>query len=112
MLHRERKRMIKSKLIQILTNKVSDLNEETVTRCVNYVIKMLTQALASGERIEIRGFGSLTNREQSPRSARNPRTGAEVVTKPKRKPHFKPGKELRDLVNKSKKKVRDTAEAA
>lgn len=58
-----------------------------------------TQSLASGERIEIRGFCSFNIRHIAPRTSRNPKTGEEVSTPAKYKTHFKPGKELRDRVN-------------
>lgn len=104
--------MIKSRLIQTLISKQPDLSEENATRAVNQIIKMLITALATGNRVEIRGFGSLTLRQQKPRSARNPRTGESVETSIKMKPHFKPGKELRNLVNKVVKKRAAMTEAA
>ena len=91
--------MIKSKLISIICNKHQDLSEETVAQTVNYIIKLLTSSMASGQRIEIRDFGSLDLRVQKQRQARNPRTGELVITKPKRKPHFKAGKDLKDRLN-------------
>jgi integration host factor subunit beta len=105
--------MIKSRLIQTLISKHPDLSEEAAARAVNQIIKMLISALATGKRVEIRGFGSLTLRKQKPRSARNPRTGAAVETSIKMKPHFKPGKELRNMVNKAiKKRTAATADIA
>jgi integration host factor subunit beta len=108
-------RMIKSELIALLANQQKDLPEETVARTVNYIIKLLSNSLATGQRIEIRGFGSIDLRVQKPRKARNPRTGDMVLTQPKRKTHFKAGKELKDMINErltTGKKTRAIAEAA
>ena len=59
----------------------------------------MSRALASGERIEIRGFGSFSLHFRPPRVGRNPKTGESVALDGKYVPHFKPGKELRDRVN-------------
>jgi integration host factor subunit beta len=56
-------------------------------------------ALKTGDKIEIRGFGSFRIRQRKPRIGRNPKTGAKVEVPAKRVPYFKPSKELRDLVN-------------
>jgi integration host factor subunit beta len=61
----------------------------------------MAQALAEGERIEIRGFGSFSLHYRSPRVGRNPKTGESVELEGKYVPHFKPGKELRESVNDS-----------
>jgi len=66
------------------------------------MFQRMTAALASGERIEIRGFGSFSLRFRPPRIARNPRTGEAVALSAKYLPHFKPGKELRDRVSGAK----------
>lgn len=59
----------------------------------------MVEALSTGERIEIRGFGSFTLRFRSQRIGRNPKSGDAVELTPRYVPHFKPGKELRDRVN-------------
>ena len=56
-------------------------------------------ALHRGEKIELRGFGSFRLRRREPRKGRNPKTGDKVDVPPKRVPYFKPGKELKDLIN-------------
>jgi len=61
----------------------------------------MTQALSTGDRIEIRGFGSFSLHFRRPRMGRNPKTGDPVALQGKHVPHFKPGKELRERVNKS-----------
>jgi integration host factor subunit beta len=67
---------------------------------VKGVIEQMSDSLASGERIEIRGFGSFSLHYREPRLGRNPKTGDTVDLSGKYVPHFKPGKELRDRVNK------------
>ena len=63
------------------------------------LIDQMAETLSSGERIEIRGFGSFSLHYREPRQGRNPRTGDSVDLRAKHVPHFKPGKELRDRVN-------------
>ena len=66
---------------------------------LNCMLNQMADALAQGERIEIRGFGSFDLRHRPPRIARNPRTGEAVDLPAKVTVHFKPGKEMRDRVN-------------
>ncbi len=66
---------------------------------VKTMLEHMTQVLSSGERIEIRGFGSFSLHYRAPRLGRNPKTGEAVELEGKYVPHFKPGKELRDRVN-------------
>jgi len=61
----------------------------------------MSESLSSGERIEIRGFGSFSLHFREPRVGRNPKTGEAVTLAGKYVPHFKPGKELKDRVNES-----------
>lgn len=70
-----------------------------VELAVKGIIEHMSQALASGERIEIRGFGSFSLHYRPPRIGRNPKTGESVALPGKYVPHFKPGKELRDRVD-------------
>ena len=63
------------------------------------MLERMSEALASGERIEIRGFGSFTLHFREPRIGRNPKTGESVALPGRYAPHFKPGKELRERVN-------------
>jgi len=90
--------MNKADLIEILAAK-DDLTAVEASEIVNLIYNGFKNALALGERIEIRGFGSLVMREYGSYTARNPKTGKEVEVKPKRLPYFKVGKELRDKVN-------------
>jgi integration host factor subunit beta len=94
--------MIKSELIEKIAAKMTDLPEKKVASAVNNILKQMTQCLATGQRIEIRGFGSFSLRYRAPRKAHNPKTGEKVVTEAKYTPHFKPGKELRERVDASK----------
>jgi integration host factor subunit beta len=70
-----------------------------VELAVKSVIEQMSQALAAGERIEIRGFGSFALHYRPPRMGRNPKSGQAVALPGKYVPHFKPGKELRERVN-------------
>lgn len=66
---------------------------------VKNLLEQMAQSLSSGERIEVRGFGSFSLHFRPPRVGRNPKTGTQVPLSGKHVPHFKPGKELRDRVN-------------
>ena len=91
--------MTKSELIESLAKKQSYLALKDVELAVKCVIEKMNQALSSGERIEIRGFGSFSLHKRPPRTGRNPKTGESVNLAEKHVPHFKPGKELRDRVD-------------
>ena len=91
--------MTKSDLINLMATDQSTLDGEDVGLAVKALLQQMSDALASGERIEIRGFGSFTLHCRPPRIARNPRTGEPVAIPARYAPHFKPGKELRDRVN-------------
>jgi integration host factor subunit beta len=93
--------MTKSELIDAMAAR-GNLTKARAELVVNTVFDAMTEALQRGEGIEIRGFGSFTVRTYEGYSGRNPRTGAPVPVAPKRLPFFKVGKELRDLVNKSR----------
>ena len=91
--------MTKSELIEILARRQSHLKAEDVDLAVKSLLEMMGGALASGERIEIRGFGSFSLHYRPPRLGRNPKTGDSVALPGKHVPHFKPGKELREKVS-------------
>ncbi len=91
--------MTKSELIEIIARKQTQLAYKDVELSVKTLIEQMAQALATGERIEIRGFGSFSLHFRPPRIGRNPKTGDAVSLDGKYVPHFKPGKELRDRVN-------------
>lgn len=91
--------MTKSELIERLCLDQSHLPPRDVEFAVNTVLDRMRQALIAGDRIEIRGFGSIGLRYRMPRSGRNPKTGDSVDVPGKYVPHFKPGRLLRERVN-------------
>ena len=91
--------MTKSELIEILSRRQAHLKADDVDLAVKSLLEMMGGALASGDRIEIRGFGSFSLHYRPPRLGRNPKTGDSVALPGKHVPHFKPGKELRERVN-------------
>jgi integration host factor subunit beta len=93
----------KSELIESLARQQSHLAMKDVELAVKCIIEQMNQALSTGERIEIRGFGSFALHVRPPRIGRNPKTGETVSLLEKHVPHFKPGKELRDRVDASSK---------
>jgi integration host factor subunit beta len=88
----------KSDLVKALSKNQRYLAPKDVAVAVNSLINILSNSLSSGERIEIRGFGSFNLHYHSSRIGRNPRTGESVKIAGKYVPHFKPGKELRKRV--------------
>lgn len=91
--------MTKSELILALTAKQPQLDHRDVELAVKELLEQMAVALAMGNRIEVRGFGSFSLHYRPPRTGRNPKTGATVHVPDKFVPHFKPGKELREKVN-------------
>lgn len=91
--------MMKSELVETLAREQSHLAYKDVELAVRCILEQMSSTLASGERIEIRGFGSFSLHYRPPRVGRNPKTGDAVALAGKHVPHFKPGKELRDRVN-------------
>jgi integration host factor subunit beta len=91
--------MTKSELIEQLSDGHDILNKNDAEMVINLIFGRITNALADGDRVEIRGFGSFSVRERAAREARNPKSG-ELVEIPSRKtPFFKTGKELRERVD-------------
>lgn len=91
--------MIKSELIQRLSDENPHLYQRDVERIVSTVFEEITEALARGDRVELRGFGAFSVKTRDARVGRNPRTGAAVDVPEKRVPFFKTGKDLRDRMN-------------
>lgn len=91
--------MTKSELIDLLAAKQPQLDHKDVELAVRELLEQLSSALAAGERIEVRGFGSFSLHYRPARIGRNPKTGDTVMVPDKRVPHFKPGKELRERVD-------------
>ena len=96
--------MTKAELVEEVS-RVSDLTKKHSEVIVDTVFKSIIDALHKGEKIELRGFGSFRLRRREPRKGRNPKTGDRVDVPPKKVPYFKPGKELKELIN------RESAEA-
>lgn len=93
--------MTKSELIETLARKQSHLAYRDVELAVKGLLEAMSQSLANGERIEVRGFGSFSLHYRPPRMGRNPKSGDPVVLRGKYVPHFKPGKQLREQVNRT-----------
>lgn len=91
--------MTKSELIERIAAKQSQLSAKDCEFAVKAILEYMSQVLSEGGRIEIRGFGSFSLHYRVPRIGRNPKTGTPVALSGKYVPHFKPGKELRDRVN-------------
>ena len=91
--------MIKSELVRALNEKLPDIQLDDVELAINCLLKHMANALAQGQRIEIRGFGGFDLHHRAPRRARNPMTGEAVQLPAKVVLHFKPGKDMKDRVN-------------
>jgi integration host factor subunit beta len=91
--------MTKSELIELIAAKQGHLPAKDVELAVKQILEIMSDALAQGQRIEIRGFGSFSLHFRPPRQGRNPKTGETVALAGKYVPHFKPGKDLRERVN-------------
>ncbi|OGU16793.1 MAG: integration host factor subunit beta [Geobacteraceae bacterium GWC2_53_11] len=89
--------MTKSELIVLLAEK-KNMNVSTAEVIIHEIFASMTETLINGDRIEIRGFGSFEIREYEGYSGRNPKTGIEVTVAPKKCPHFKVGRELRERI--------------
>jgi len=92
--------MIKSELVQMIADKNPHLYHRDVENIVNAILDEITDALAGGNRVELRGFGAFSVKNRPARVARNPKTGDKVSVDEKWVPFFKTGKELRDRLNK------------
>jgi len=91
--------MTRSDLVNLLAERFGQLSHRDAEFAVRTMLDAMSDALASGQRIEIRGFGSFSITHRPPRVGRNPRSGAQVTVPGKRVPHFKPGKALREAVD-------------
>lgn len=92
----------KSNLIERIYERQPHLTPKDVEVAVKTIVDSMAEALASGGRIEIRGFGSFVLNYRAPRTGRNPRTGESVELSGRYVPHFKPGKQLRENVDLSR----------
>ena len=92
-------KMIRSELIQIIADQNPHLFQRDVERIVNTVFDEITNAMANGDRVELRGFGAFSVKKRDARVGRNPRTGESVSGSEKHVPFFKTGKLLRERLN-------------
>jgi len=91
--------MTRSELVKELAARIDALTQIDADLAVSTILDALGTALAQGQRVEIRGFGSFSLTRRAPRLGRNPRTGEAVSIPEKCVPHFKPGKALRQAVD-------------
>ena len=92
--------MIRSELVQKLCVDFPDLTQREIEGVVSALFDSITDQLAKGGRVELRGFGAFSTRQRDARVGRNPRTGASVSVEEKFVPFFKTGKDLRERLNK------------
>lgn len=91
--------MTKSELIASLARKYSQLSQKDLETAANAVLDTVSQALAAGDRVELRGFGAFSVRKREARVARNPKNGDSVKVSERYAIYYRPGKELRERVN-------------
>ncbi len=91
--------MTKAELIEALVERIDRLTKKEAELIVNVVFRSISDSLAGGDKVELRGFGSFKVKERRAREGRNPKTGKKVMVEAKRVPYFKAGKELRERVN-------------
>ncbi len=89
--------MTKADLVEQVANH-ADIPRKQADQVVQVILESITTALQSGEKVELRGFGSFRIRQRGERVGRNPKTGAKVLVPPKKIPYFKPGKHLRETL--------------
>ncbi len=92
-------KMIRSELLQALAKENPNLRSEEIEQVADIFFDEIATRLSEGGRVELRGFGAFSVREREARKGRNPRTGESVEVPSKRVPYFKPGKEMRDRLN-------------
>ncbi len=90
--------MTKAELVAEVAD-MTQMSKKHAEIVVNTVFESIVDSLRSGEKIELRGFGSFRIRSRGPRMGRNPKTGARVAVPAKLVPYFKPGKDLKELIN-------------
>lgn len=90
--------MTKAELVEKVAERI-DLTKKQTEVIVNTVFQSITEALANGNKVELRGFGSFRVRHRHSREGRNPKTGATVFIPAKKVPFFKAGKELREMID-------------
>ena len=91
--------MIRSELLSAIAEENPGLKADEVEQVVDIFFNEIAARLADGGRVELRGFGAFSTRERDARTGRNPRTGEPVEVPAKRVPYFKPGKDMRESLN-------------
>ncbi len=91
--------MIRSELVQKIADENPHLYQRDVERIVSTIFEEIIEAMAKGDRVELRGFGAFSVKKRDARMGRNPRTGDSVPVEEKHVPFFKTGKLLRDRLN-------------
>jgi len=91
--------MIKSELVQLIAERNPHLYQRDVEHVVNAILDEIVDALAQGDRVELRGFGAFSVKNRPARTGRNPRTGETVTVDEKHVPFFKTGKDMRERLN-------------
>ena len=92
--------MNKSDLIKKISDNTDSLNEEDLEQTVNIILKLISNSLNNGDRVEIRNFGTFSVRSRDQRISRNPKTGTSVLVEPKNHPYFRASKHLKESLNK------------
>lgn len=93
--------MTKSELIEKIAARNPHLTIKDVERIVNVTLDAIVSAMANGDRVEFRGFGTFSVKTRGARNAKNPRTGEQVKVEERRIPHFKAGKQLFETMNRT-----------
>ena len=92
--------MNKSDLIKNIYENADSLSEEDLEQTVNIILKLISNSLINGDRVEIRNFGTFSVRSRDQRISRNPKTGTSVLVEPKNHPYFRASKYLKESLNK------------
>ncbi len=92
--------MTKSELIEAVASQVNTFSRKDVEMIIDTVFQSMTESLSSGEKVEIRGFGSFKIKERNGRQGRNPKSGENIFIESKKVPFFKAGKEIKERINK------------
>lgn len=100
--------MIKSELVQKIADRYPELYQRDAENVVNAILDEIGNALARGDRVEIRGFGAFSTKQRDARVGRNPRTGDHVPVEEKLVPVFRAGKEMRERINRSRQQQQAT----
>jgi integration host factor subunit beta len=103
--------MTKAELVEDVAD-AAELTKKDAERLVEIVFESIIETLNQGEKIELRGFGSFRVRERGARRGRNPKTGDPVSIPAKRVPYFKPGKELKELINEHRSEATATSDTS